>query len=175
MILNRVRRKCIPQWPRVAVLILNGAFWAYFWVCFVAASRPNNGHFCIDHCLDPYIFFGYGIGLNYNPLAYPFMKLMIAIQLPSFFVSTVLQNLVPAQHASGLLAGSLGDFGYRLFPNIPNGFGGELFLGISLNGYRLIVTMLLSFVQWLLVATLLSWAIQKFRRSPLKTTSGSTG
>src|ERR1700686_1751519 len=84
--------------------LLNVVFWVYFWVSFAAASRPNNGHFCMDHCLDPYIFFGYGIGLNFNPLAFPFMKLMAYVQLPSFFIATVLQNSLPSQHASGLLA-----------------------------------------------------------------------
>jgi hypothetical protein len=129
----------------------------------------------MDHCLDPYIFFGHGIGLNFNPLAYPFMKLMICIQLPSFFIATVLQNLLPAQHASGPFAGSLGNFGYTLFPNIPNGFGGELFLGISVNGYRLVVTMLLSFVQWVLVALLVSWLIRKVKGQPLTLMPGGEG
>jgi hypothetical protein len=148
---------------RATALLLNGAFWVYFWVCFAAASRPNNGHFCLDHCLDPYVFFGYGIGLNFNPLALPFMKLMVCVQLPSFFIATVLQHVLPGQHSAGLLSGALGSFGYNLFPEDYAGFGGRLFLGVSINGYRLVVTMLLSFVQWLLVARFLSWLILKLK------------
>jgi hypothetical protein len=122
----------------------------------------------MDHCLDPYVFFGYGIGLNFNPLALPFMKLMVGVQLPSFFIATVLQNLLLAQHAISLFAGSLGNYGHKVFPSIPNGFGGILFLGISINGYRLLVTMLLSFVQWLLVARFLSWLILKLKGHSLE-------
>jgi hypothetical protein len=175
MNLDYARIKCVQPWQRVAALILNGAFWAYFWVCFAAASRPNDGHFCMDNCLDPYVFFGYGIGLNFNPFAYPFMKLMVFVQLPSFFIATVLQNLLPGQHASGLFAGALGDYGYKVFPNVPNGFGGELFLGVSLNGYRLVVTMLLSFIQWVLVAQLMSWAIRKLVRVTQKSMPAPNG
>jgi hypothetical protein len=149
---------------RTLAMLLNGAFWVYFWIQFAAVSLPNNGHFCLDHCLDPYVFFGYGIGLNYNPLALPFMKLMVCVQLPSFFLATVFQHLLPGQHSAGLLSGALGEFGYILCPEDYAGFGGRLFLGVSINGYRLLVTMLLSFVQWLIVVRLLSWLTQKIMR-----------
>jgi hypothetical protein len=142
------------SWRELA-LLLNCAFWVYCWTSFAAASLPNNGHHCVDHCLDPYVFFGYGIGLNYNPLALPFMKVMVWAQLPSFFIATVFQHLLPGQHSSGFLAGAIGDIAYRLFPEDYSGFGGKLFFGISVNGYRLLVTMVLSFFQWLLLARLL--------------------
>ena len=163
MIFKRLSAKRVQMNLTTLALLLNGAFWVYFWTHFAAASLPNNGHFCLDHCLDPYVFFGYGIGLNYNPLALPFMKLMVCIQLPSFFLATVLQHLLPAQHSAGFLSGALGKLGYSLFPEDYAGFGGRLFLGVSINGYRLVVTMLLSFVQWLLVARFLSWLILKLK------------
>jgi hypothetical protein len=144
------------------VLLLNGAFWVYFWACFIAASRPNDGSFCMDHCYDPYVFFGRGIGLAMNPLAHQFMKLMVALELPSFSIATLLQNMLTGQPTQRLFVGVLGDFGYRLFPGFPNGSGGRLFLGISINGYRLLATMLLSFLQWVLIAKFLSWLTRKF-------------
>jgi len=96
----------------------------------------------MDHCLDPYIFFGRGIGLNYNPLALPFMRQMIWTQFPSFAAATLIQRMLPG-----------------------NGSEGTLFLGISMNGYRLLATMLLSFVQWLLIALMLASLSLKFRKS----------
>ena len=155
------------------VLLLNGAFWIYFWACFVSASLPNDGRHCMDHCLDPYVFFGRGIGLNFNPLALPFMKQMVWVQMPSFSVATVLQNIMPGQHSQWLLFSAPDQPGFRLFPGNYDGSGGKMLLGISMNGYRLLATMLLSFVQWLLIARMLNWLILKLgNRHPDSRNSG---
>jgi hypothetical protein len=140
-------------------LVLNGVFWVYFWSCFAAASQPNEARFCLmDHCYDPYVFWGHAIGLAGNPLALPFMKVMACVELPSFFLTTVLQNVLTGETKGRLLVGVLGYFGDKLFPGAyPNQSGGILFLGISINGYRLLATMLLSFLQWYF----LGWVAQK--------------
>ena len=147
------------------LLLLNGIFWAYFWTCFAAASLPNNGRFCMDHCYEPFVFFGHGIGLAMNPLAHGFMKLMVGLELPSFSMATLLQNVFTGEPQTRLFVGVLGDFGYKLFPGYPNGAGARIFLGISINGYRLLATMFLSFVQWLLIGKFLSWAVRKLREN----------
>lgn len=145
-------------------LLLNGVFWVYFWISFALASQPNDGRFCMDQCLDPYVFFGYGIGLSGNPLALTFMKIMIAIELPSFAVVTYLTNLLTGEPADRLFVGVFGDFAYGLFPGFPNSSGGILYHGISINGYRLLATMLLSFFQWFLIAKILTRLIKRFNR-----------
>ena len=144
-------------------LIANCVFWAYFWACFARAARLDSRS-CIDHCLDPYTFFGYGIGLNFNPLALPFMQLMVRVQLPSFVISTILQNVLFGSHDTTVLSGIFGDYGAGFLANVPNGFGGRLVGGVSINGYRLVLVMLLSFLQWVVLARLLNWWISRVRR-----------
>jgi hypothetical protein len=123
------------------------------------ASDRREDRYCLpDHCLDPYVFWGRAIGLAYNPLAAPFMKVMVWLELPAFFLATVTQNLLTGEPVSRLLVGALGYFGDKLFPGAyPNTSGGILFLGVSVNGYRLLATMLLSFLQWYF----LGWVAQK--------------
>jgi hypothetical protein len=145
------------------LLALYCAFWIYFWACFTSASLPNDGRHCMDHCLDPYVFFGRGIGLNFNPLALSFMKQMVWVQMPSFSVATVLQNALPGQHSQWLLFSPPDQPDFRFFPGNYDGSGGKMLLGISMNGYRLLATMLLSFVQWLLIARMLTWLILRLR------------
>jgi hypothetical protein len=152
----------------VVAPIANCVFWAYFWTCFARAARLDS-RLCIDHCLDPYTFFGYGIGLNFNPLALPFMKLMIRVQLPSFAIATIVQNVLFGPHDTSMMAGIFGDNSTGFLANVPNGFGGKLVGGISINGYRLVVVMLLSFVQWILLARLLNWWILRSRRDRTST------
>jgi hypothetical protein len=156
------RSKFIRPDLKTLVLALNGVFWVGFWVCFLVASQPNENRYCLmDHCQDPYVFGGRAIGLAANPLALPFMKVMVCMELPAFFLTTVLQNLLTGEPASRLLIGALGYFGDKLFTGAyPNTSGGILFLGISVNGYRLLATMLLSFFQWYFVG----WMIQKLWR-----------
>jgi hypothetical protein len=130
-------------------LVLNGVFWIYFWTYFAFASQPTEKALYMDHPLDPYIFWGHAIGMGMNPLVLPFMKAMVCIELPSFFLATLLQNLLTGERAGRLLAGALGYFGDKLFPGgYPIQSSGVLFLGISISGYRLLATMLFSFLQW---------------------------
>lgn len=144
------RSKFIRPDLKSLLLLLNGVFWVGFWVCFLVASQPNEDRYCLmDHCLDPHVLWGRAIGLAYNPLAAPFMKVIVCLELPAFFLATVTQNLLTGEPTGRLLVGALGYFGDRLFPGAyPNQSGGTLFLGISINGYRLLATMLLSFFQW---------------------------
>ncbi len=157
--IHMLRSKFIRRDLNSLVLLINGVFWACFWGCFIFASQPNENRYCfMDHCQDPYIFWGRAIGLAANPLALPFMKAMVCLELPAFFLATVIQNLLTGEPTGRLLVGSLGYFGDRLFPGAyPNQSGAILFLGISVNGYRLLATMLLSFFQWYSIG----WVVQK--------------
>ncbi len=158
------------------VLALNGIFWVYFWTYFAIASQPTETAFYMDHPLDPYIFWGHAIGIGMNPLILPFMKVMVCVELPSFFLATLLQNLLAGVPPGGiLLNGVLGPYGDKLFYSYPSALGGNLLFGISINGYRLLATMLLSFLQWYFVG----WAIQglwyKCFGRPAATTNQTAG
>jgi hypothetical protein len=113
---------------RTLALGLNGVFWIYFWGYFAFASQPVEKAFYMDHPLDPYIFWGHAIGMGMNPLILPFMKAMVCVELPSFFLATFLQNLFTGEPAGRLLAGVLGYFGDKLFPDYPNQSAGFFFL-----------------------------------------------
>jgi hypothetical protein len=84
---------------------------------------------------------------------------MVCVELPSFFLATLVQNLLGGIPPGGiLLNGALGSYREKLFSSYPTAWGGNLYFGISINGYRLLGTMLLSFLQWYLIG----WAIQSF-------------
>jgi hypothetical protein len=140
--------------------IANGIFWTYFWISFRIVSTPYERKFCIDGCFDPYVLWHHAIGLGSNPLILPFMRTMIWVEFPSFCVATILQNLLTGEPVRRLLIGMFGDVGLSVFSGYPNQSGGVIFLGISVNGYRLLLTMLLSFLQWLVIAKCVSILIQ---------------
>jgi hypothetical protein len=158
--MNKV--KLVPLNLRTWLLLCNALFCIYFWVSFALVSQPDNGHFCMDQCFDPYVFFGRGVGLSMNPQVFFFMRAMVLVEMPSFATATLIENFLTGEPARRLLVGVFGDFAYSLFPGHPNLAGGVLFAGISFNGYRLLGTMLLSFVQWFLIAKILSWLARKF-------------
>lgn len=157
MIFKRNRSNFPSPDLRTLTLAGNVVFWIYFWSCFALASQPTEQAFYMDHPVDPYIFWGHAIGMGMNPLVLPFMKLTVCVELPSFFLATLVQNLLGGVPPGGiLLNGALGFYGDKLFNSYPTAWGGNLLFGISVNGYRLLGTMLLSFLQWYLIG----WAIQ---------------
>jgi hypothetical protein len=161
------RFKFFPPDPRVMALVLNGVFWVYFWIFFMAVSQRPEDRFLIDHPYDPYILWGHAIGWVGYPLALPFMKIMVCVELPSFFLATIIQNLLTGEPKGRLLVGVLGYFGDKLFPgSYPNTSGGIVFHGISINGYRLLATMLLSFLQWYFIGRVFRKLWRKWASHP---------
>jgi hypothetical protein len=107
------------------VLVANLCFWVYFWVAFFLAAQPYDprpwGHVPVD----PYSFGGHAIGLTRSSLTYPFMQAAFWIEFPSFLLATL---------------------GQRAFFSSVS--GDQFFAGISVGGYKLLVVMVLSFLQW---------------------------
>ena len=132
--------------------VANVIFWLYFWVSFALASMPAYERFCMDHCVDLYAFGAHGIGMNVNTLQYPFMRLMEWVEIPSFSLAMFLQNLIGGNSGRGLLFGIVDLFPNNGFTAGSDGFGGRLLWGISVNSYRLIFTVVLSFLQWHFIA-----------------------
>jgi hypothetical protein len=116
------------------VLIANLCFWVYFWVAFFLAAQPYDprplGHLPLGPCS----IGGRAIGLTTPSLSYPFMQAALWIQFPSFLIASLGQRAL----SNDLL----------------------FFAGISIGGYKLLVTMLLSFLQWYLI----SWVWQKVQQ-----------
>jgi hypothetical protein len=132
--LNKVEREAMGKLAK-SMLIANLCLWVYFWLAFGHSSEPYDprpwGHMPVD----PYSFWGRAIGLTRSSLTYPFMKATFWIEFPSF--------LSVALFRKAFLSGVSGD---------------TFFAGISVGGYELLVIMLLSFMQWYIVA----WMVQRF-------------
>lgn len=120
---------------RRAVLIViaaNTLFWVYFWTSFAFAAESHDprpwGHYPVDE----HTFWGHSIGLTQSTALYPFMRVAEWVQFPSFVVVVAFEKMV------------LGDVG-----------ASATLLGISIMGWRLLVVMGLSFLQWYLIALVL--------------------
>jgi hypothetical protein len=122
----------------MVILIANACLWAYFWLAFAHASQPYDPRPWGHPPVDPYCFWGHAIGLTTSSLTYPFMKVAFWVEFPAF--------LAVALFRKAFLSGVSGD---------------TFFAGVSIGGYELIATMLLSFLQWLIFAwtarKLLAW------------------
>ena len=120
----------LPKPSRTAVVLLgaNLALWAYFWTSFFVSSSPYDplpdGHVPVDL----YCVWGRAIGLTESPYRCVFMSMMFWLELPSFALATLLQRIV-----------------------LANVSADRFLFGISVGGYRLLVTMVVSFFQWHLV------------------------
>ena len=120
--------------PVKAMLVANLCFWTYFWLAFAYASQPYDPRPWGYLPVDPYSFGGHAIGLTRSSLTYPFMRVAFWIEFPSFLLVALVRK--------AFLSGVSGD---------------TFFAGISAGGYALLVTTLLSFIQWYIVA----WVVQK--------------
>jgi hypothetical protein len=110
------------------LLAANLCLWLYFWFGFAQAAEPYNPRPFGHLPLDPYSFWGHAIGLGTSSLSYPFMKVVFWPNLPSFFVVALIRNI--------------------FFRNIGSD---SIYVGISIGGYFLLLTMMISFAQWYLV------------------------
>jgi hypothetical protein len=133
-----------------AFLSANACLWLYFWFAFVRASEPYDprpwGHLPVD----PYSFWGHAIGLTRSSLSYTFMKFAFWIDFPSFF-SVALFRRAFLREVSG----------------------DTFFAGVSVGGYALLTIMLLSFVQWYLIGSVVQKLWQRWSNPP--TTASSRG
>jgi len=141
-------------------MLLNGVFWGCFLIYFIHAAKLDDPRFCMDHCHPAYAFWGHGVGYNANPFSFPFMRVMATIHLPSYVVTKLAENALTGEPMGRLLSGVY-------FPGNPNLSGGVVFFGISLDGYQLLFTMLLSFVQWFLIVKSLAWLTRRSARANL--------
>ncbi len=121
----------------VVLLAANLGLWVYFWIAFVQASQPYDPRPWGHSPVDVYCLWGHAIGLTRSAFLYPFMGLIRWIEFPSFLLVTLIQGVFFSRVSAD-----------------------QFLLGVSTGGYKLLVIMVLSFLQWYLVGK----AIQRFTR-----------
>jgi hypothetical protein len=138
-------------------LLANLLFWVYFWVDFgLRAERYVPHPPAFEEILPFLVVAGLAIP-TVEPIQYEWnwraLRLAVMIHLPAFSATQPLiwiGNWLELRHEEE--PGELG-------------FWDKTFLGTSMGGYRLILVMLLSFLQWYLIAILLAWFVTRFRRA----------
>ena len=127
----------------ILLLLANLFFWVYFWVDFGRRLVPYRVHCpAFEELLPAFVFHGNALPASEETRA-PSLRLAERVQMPSFLA------IRPVVHI----------LNYR-----PSSWT-ETFWGISPWGYLLIAVMLLSFLQWYLVARFVGWLIARFRRT----------
>ena len=110
------------------LLVLNVCLWVYFWISFAQASyvfRPDPlGH----PAGTGYTFWGHAVGVVESGLVYPFFRIVFYVEFPSFIVAVLIERVFDPQLTSH-----------------------RFLAGISVGGWSLVETMLLSFIQWYLI------------------------
>src|SRR6266404_2529231 len=134
-----MRGYMIQKLGKVTVVLLaaNLGLWVYFWIAFVQASQPYDPRPWGHSPVDVYCLWGHAIGLTRSAFLYPFMGLIRWIEFPSFLLVTLIQGVFFSRVSAD-----------------------QFLLGVSTGGYKLLVIMVLSFLQWYLVGK----AIQRFTR-----------
>jgi hypothetical protein len=121
------------------LLIANLCLWVYFWVGFVRASYPYRPNPLGHPAGTGYTYWGHSIAVTESGLKYPFFRAVFYPELPSFAIAVLIARVFDPQLISH-----------------------RFIAGISIPGWSLLGTMLLSFFQWYLVG----WVAQKlWRRS----------
>jgi len=140
--------------PVKLLLVANLLFWIYFGIAFARASYPYRRevwNYTAPTAPAGYTFFGHTVGVRESAFQHPFFRGMFYAEFPSFALARLGQNL--------------------LFPHVT---GDQLFAGISEGGWRLLVVVLLSFVQWYFIA----WVVQRLwhrRADWMKASAPSSG
>lgn len=120
------------------LLIANLCLWIYFWIGFARASyayQPNPlGH----PAGTGYTFWGHSIAVAESGLKYPFFKITFYLELPSFVVAVSIERFFDPQLISH-----------------------RFIWGISMAGWGMLATILLSFLQWWSVG----WIAEKVWRT----------
>ena len=129
-------------------LLANLVFWIVFWMLFFAQSEPYKPHRPrFEEVFPYYIFFGRGLhmidpgtGAGLPPAL---IEVAHAVQKLSFLAARP----------------------YYWYFDRRGIVVNELYGGISVGGYFLLLVMLLSFLQWYAVGLVIDWLLAKRRRA----------
>jgi len=126
-------------------MCLNAAFWLYFWIDIGLRLVPYQSGQLESHgnILPEYVWYGW------------------AVPYPQDWDALSLRLSREAQQPAGAIVKFLSlQVMNRAYPPVYV-YRGETFGGVSYAGYQVFATMILSFVQWYLIAGLLDWLISK--------------
>jgi hypothetical protein len=130
---NQVESKHVSKLVKV-FLIGNLCLWIYLWIGFARASYPYRPDPLGHPAGTGYTFWGHSIAVTESGLKYPFFKAVFYLELPSFVLAVLGERVFDA----------------RLISH-------RFFAGISVAGWSLVGTMLLSFLQWYFIG----WVLHK--------------
>src|SRR5215510_4638503 len=131
----------------VAVLILmNAAFWLYFWIDVAGRVTPYSGPRPISHGnqLPAYVWFWRGLAYPDVSEFAPSIRIMRVVQQPTLAIVEKVVILVLN----------------KVYPPVYV-YQGETLGGVSYAGFQVLATMVLSFAQWYGIARLLDWIIHR--------------
>jgi hypothetical protein len=128
------------------LLLANGLFWLVFAVNFVANSFAYKPHVKIFEEVSPPYIFG-SRAFPFEQYMSPMMRATRIVQWPSFYAATPL-NLYFSHR--GIVVD-------------------QLFWGVSVGGYYLLLVFLLSFLQWYLTGLLIDFLSRRLRTSRNRT------
>jgi hypothetical protein len=117
----------------------NLSLWAYFWIGFANAAyefrRDPLGH----PSGTGYTYWSHSIAVEESPFIYPFFKIAFIVNFPSFAAILLL--------------------GHAL---LPHEFSTSFFAGVSVDGWLLLLVIVVSFFQWSGIASLIHWLRRKW-------------
>jgi|KBSSwiStaDraftv2_1062776.scaffolds.fasta_scaffold00911_19 hypothetical protein len=129
-------------------MFANAAFWLLFWIDIVYRATSYAGPRRIFPGFPDYVWFGWGLDPEGADFA-PSIGLMRLLQQPT---------LALVERAFSLLLN-------RVYPPAYV-YLGERVGGISYAGYQVLVTMVLSFGQWYVIARLTDWVAKRRNELP---------
>ncbi len=117
--------------------------WLFFWICFALVAEPFNPHPQGAHVpVSPITVWGYSIGLVDQLEDYLFVKVVFTLEMPSALLVGLVRNL--------------------FFKNVTRDW---MFAGIDLGAYVIILTMIVSFLQWYAIGRTLKLLILVLKRA----------
>src|SRR5271168_4153585 len=125
------------------LLVVNLCLWVYFWIAFAQASYPFRPDPLGHPAGTGYTFWGHSIAVVESGFVYPFFKVMVYGEFPSFALATLVVRMFSPHQ-------------------LINGF----FAGISGGGWLLLAVMMLSFLQWYLIGWLGQKLWQRWFKHP---------
>jgi hypothetical protein len=129
-------------------LVANLCLWIYFWIGFARASYPYEPNPLGHVSGTGFTFWGHAIAVAESGFKYKFFKTTYYVELPSVLLVTLFARIFDPHLVSPLFFG-----------------------GISMGGWIIIATMMLSFFQWYFIGR----AIQRLGHKWFNQPTGAGG
>src|SRR5262245_10134605 len=122
------------------LMLGNLCLWIYFWISFATVAYPFRKDPLGHPAGTGFTFWSHSIAVTESPFVHPFFKVAFVVNFPCFAI------VLPSGHA--------------LLP------ADVFFIGISEDGWLLLIVMVASFVQWYAIASFLQLFRLRYRFVP---------